>query len=48
MWSLQGRVFDLAVTDVVFLVVLMIILRRPSAACARFGTLAVDAPLAGL
>ena len=36
MWSLQGRVFDFAVTDVVFLVVLMIILRRPSAAaCAR-------------
>ena len=47
MWSVQGRVFDLAVTDVVFLVVLMIFLRRPSAACARFGTLAVDAPLAG-
>ena len=36
MWSLQGRVSDFAVTDVVFLVLLMIILRRPSAAaCAR-------------
>ena len=36
MWSLQGRVLDFAVTDVVFLVLLMIILRRPSAAaCAR-------------
>ena len=36
LWSLQGRVFDFAVTDMLFLVVLMIILRRPSAAaCAR-------------
>ena len=34
-WSLQGRVFDFAVTDVLFLVWLMISLRRPSAAaCA--------------
>ena len=36
MLFLQGRVFDFAVTDVAFPVVLMIILRRPSAAaCAR-------------
>ena len=36
LWSLQGRVCDFAVTDVVFLLWLMISLRRPSAAaCAR-------------